>query len=147
MNASYNPGDPAEPHVVIARPRLADWVWKPWYARMWWSLTAIYWIVGAIGFLYRPILDLYLTDLAYYLHIVFYPVFAFVFMSVGWVMAWLDALDLAEAHPEAVNKLGWERSRKPRDFHGEMMRKFNDPFDPASTVNIANATLDRIRGH
>ena len=145
---TFNPAisEPDEPVMVIERPRISDWVWKPWYARFWWSVTAVYWGVGALGFLYRPILDLYLTDFAYYLHVVFYPVFAFVFMSVGWVIAWLNALDLAESHPEAVNKLGWERSNRSSDFHTEMMRR-NDPSDPDSPSYIMNETLDRFHGY
>lgn len=125
-----------EPHIVIERPRISDWVWKPWYARLWWSLTAIYWSVGALGFVYRPILELYMTDVAYLLHVVFYPVFAFVLMAFGWARAWMDAMDLAEAHPEALNKLGWRRSHEPESFHERSRREFWDPSNPFSPLFV-----------
>lgn len=139
---------PKDPHSdkrvpVVERPRIMDWVWKPWYARLWWSATALYWSIGALGFIYRPILDLYHTDFAYFLHIVFYPIFALVLMSVGWATAWMNAFDLAEAHPEAVNKLGWES--RPYDFEAGRSSEISNPIDPSNPIFIANAEHSAFR--
>jgi hypothetical protein len=121
--------------MVIERPRISMWVWKPWYAKLWWSLTAIYWILGVGAFFIRPLADIYTSDIAYVLHVVFYPVFAFVLMSFGWAGAWLDALDLAAAHPEAENKLGWVRSYEPDGIHERWMRSYRDPHNIYSPLS------------
>jgi len=26
------------------QPKASDWLWRPWYAKLWWALTAIYWV-------------------------------------------------------------------------------------------------------
>jgi hypothetical protein len=107
MNDTSISPNSGELPMVIECPRIFTWVWKPWYAKLWWSLTAIYWSVGIGALFIRSLAELYTSDVAYVLHVVFNPAFAFVLMSFGWARACLDALDLAAAHPEAENKLGW----------------------------------------
>jgi hypothetical protein len=124
--------------LMTERPRLLNWVWRPRYAKLWWSLTAIYWSVGALGLVFRPILDLYMTDVAYILHVVFYPIFAFVLMAFGWIRAWINAL-LAEAHPESINKLGWAWNHERESFHERSRREFWDPTDPFSPLFVGRS--------
>lgn len=129
---------------VIKRPRLSNWVWHLWYAKLWWSLIAAYWTVGAGALLYRPIADFYTSSFASFLNVMFYPVFALIFLSMGWVRAWIGALDYAAKHPDAENQLGWHWSTEPLNDRREMMRSHDDPSDPTSSSYVANATLRRI---
>lgn len=122
---------------TIERPRLSNWIWRPWYAKLWWSLIAVYW-TGAVGaLLFGLFRDLYGSSLAGYLNVAFYPVFALFILSVGWMIAWKDALDFVAEHPEIENPLGWHWSTEPYDFFRERSRRLNDTTDPASPAYIS----------
>jgi hypothetical protein len=124
---------------AVKRPQLSDWAWRPWYAKLWWSLIAAYWTGGAGAFLFHPVADFYTSRFAGYLGIALYPVFALAILSIGWVRAWVGALDYAAENPEIENTLGWEWSTEP-DALRNKLRSRNDPSDPTSPSSIANAT-------
>lgn len=130
---------------TIEKPHLSNWVWRPWYAKLWWSLIAVYWTGTAGALLFGTLRNFYGSDLAAFLNIALYPVFAFFILSIGWLIAWKDALDYVAAHPEIENTLGWEWSTEPHHFHEERMRRHSDPTDPISPSYIANATLRMFR--
>lgn len=128
-----------QPRLKIARPRLGNWAWRPWYAKLWWSLITVYWTGAAGALWFGAFRDFYGSDLASYLNIALYPVFALFILSIGWMIAWKDALDYVAEHPEIENTLGWER--KPFDFQAESerrRRRRNDPSYPGSPGYIAN---------
>lgn len=130
---------------TIEKPRLANWVWRPWYAKLWWSLITVHWTAAVGALLFGPLRNFYGSDLAGYLNIALHPVFAFFILSIGWMIAWKEALDYAAAHPEIENMLGWEW--QPFDFqaeHEHRIRQRNDPSNPASPGYIANETLRRM---
>lgn len=130
---------------TIERPRLSNWVWRPWYAKLWWSLIAVYWTGAVAALLFEPLADFYGSTLAGYLNVAFYPVFALFILSIGWMIAWKDALDYAAKHPEIESMLGWEW--QPFDFQAEYERRRrhrNDPSNPASPFYIANKNLRRM---
>lgn len=92
--------------------------------------------MGAL--LFGPLRDFYGSDLAGYLNIALYPVFAFFILSIGWMIAWKGALNAAAAHPELENNLGWHWSTEPNDYLRERARRLNDTTDPASPAYIPN---------
>lgn len=137
-------GEPTGDHLsVIERPRISCWVWQPWYAKLWWALIVVYWILGVGALWFRPLAKFYTSSLGSSLHIVLYPVSAFLILSIGWLKAWMDVLDYAEAHPEATNNLGWASSVEDDDPHSEVMRSLHDPnnmYSPLSgTMFIGNS--------
>jgi hypothetical protein len=145
MTDTPTPSESEYTRPTIERPRLANWVWRPWYAKLWWALCAVYW-TGSVGaFLIEPLNHFYSSGLASFLNIALYPAFTFVVLSVGWVIAWKDALDYVAEHPEVENTLGWEW--RPYDFYGEderRRRQRNDPSNPASPFYIANENDRRM---
>lgn len=36
--------DPEPAQQSISSPRARDWLWRPWYAKVWWTMTLLYWI-------------------------------------------------------------------------------------------------------
>lgn len=138
--------DPAIP--TIERPRLSDWAWRPWYAKLWWSLIAVYWMGAAGALLFGSLRGFYGSELAGYLNVALYPVFALFLLSIGWMIAWKDALDFVAAHPEIESALGWEW--QPFDFQAEYDRRCrerNDPSNPASPFYFANENRHRMSDH
>ncbi len=129
-----------ESRASIERPDIVQWVWRPWYARLWWSLSAIYWIVGTGALFFQPLADFYTAPVAGSLHIAFFPVFAFVLFAFGWVRAWVDALDYVAAHPDEENTLGWAWSDE--GWPDRQNREYWDPtnfFSPfAGTMKLGH---------
>ena len=129
--------------AVIERPRISQWVWRPWYAKLWWASIAAYWTVGVGALWFRPLTDFYTSSLGSFLHIAFFPLFAFLFLSIGWAKAWIDALDYAAAHPEVKSDLGWAWSAEPYDAHAEAVRSVRDStniYSPLSgTMFVGNS--------
>ena len=41
------------PAETMSSPRAMDWLWRPWYAKLWWALTLIYWL-GLEGLMLLP---------------------------------------------------------------------------------------------
>ncbi|PKP95782.1 MAG: hypothetical protein CVT74_18665 [Alphaproteobacteria bacterium HGW-Alphaproteobacteria-13] len=34
-------------NAEIQQPAAADWLWRPWYAKLWWAAIPIYWAAAA----------------------------------------------------------------------------------------------------
>jgi hypothetical protein len=107
------------------RPRPRDWLWRPWYARLWWAFAALYW-VGKLGSYWSQALDnLYTNAFAGYLNIVLYPVTLLMVLGVGFVRAWMEYRGLewgAPTHDDLFPPLSVGGLRDP----------YSDPLDPKS---------------
>lgn len=115
--------DPAVPKRV--RPRASDWLWRPWYAKLWCTCIAIY-CTGKLGSYWSPALDeIYMTALAGYLNVILYPLTALMLLGVGFVHAWIDYMGL-EWGPPTHDQLFPKRSA------GGLRDPYSDPLDPKS---------------
>ncbi len=103
-----------------------------------------YWIGGAGAFLYPPLADFYTSSVASFLNVVLYPAFAMLVLSLGWIRAWISALDYVRSHPEAENILGWEWKPDTFDFQRDALSESDDPSDPTSSSAISNAIVHRM---
>lgn len=93
---------PAAPMDDGKRARPVDWLWHPWYAKLWWAAIPVYW-AGAVLSLSNPSLHaFYGSMLAAYLNLLFFPPTALVVLGVGYVRAWLDA------RPAGDGSLSWD---------------------------------------
>lgn len=116
-------------------PRASDWLWRPWYAKLWWISIAIFWT----GALVVPWVDVpgipaeggYLDYVAMILH----PQVALPVLGFGFVRKWLDfqlsrpnESDVPEDLLDGDGRMG---SHRPRSY-------LTDPFDPRSIANSIN---------
>jgi hypothetical protein len=78
------PADEAAP----PSPRAADWFWRPWYAKLTWALTLLYWI-GLEGMLAVPFdrLNIYLVNTMVLLIFVFNPISVVAVLGYGFLRA------------------------------------------------------------
>lgn len=111
--------------AVRSRPRASAWLWRPWYAKLWWASIAIYW-TGKLASYWSPVLDdAYSTAVAGYLNIALYPFTALMVLGVRFVPAWM------EYH-------GWEWVEPshdqlfPKRSVGGYLDPMADPLDPRS---------------
>jgi len=42
------PGEPPQTPDLV-KPEAAHWLWRPWYAKSWWTAAAIFWLIAFFG--------------------------------------------------------------------------------------------------
>lgn len=103
------------------RPRAADWLWRPWHAKLWWAAIAVYW-AGKVGSFYSPALDeFYTSALAGFLNVAFFPPLALIVLGLGYAGAWFAWSDW-----EFVEPTNDELFRRP------LIDPYTDPSNPLS---------------
>jgi hypothetical protein len=111
--------------AVRSRPRASAWLWRPWYAKLWWACIAIYW-AGKLASYWRPALDdAYSTALAGYLNIALYPFTALMVLGVRFVPAWMDYHGWEWVEPSREQMF-------PKRSVGGYLDPMADPLDPRS---------------
>jgi hypothetical protein len=73
------------------RPKLSDWVWRPWYAKLWWSAIPLWWAGFWISPRIEPLGDFYISPLGACLGIALHPMAPLLVLGAGFVREWLDA--------------------------------------------------------
>lgn len=120
-NENSAPGavDPA------VRPRASDWLWRPWHAKAWWAAIAIYWTGNAASFAIPALDQIYVSTLAGFLNIAFFPPLALMILGHGFARAWFAWSDWEEAEPTHEQMF-------PKRSVGGMRDPASDPLDPRS---------------
>lgn len=122
---------------AVDQPKLSAWLWRPWYAKLWWSAIPVWWL-GMAATTRSPMLAaFYGGALAGYLNVLFFPITALMVLGVGYVRERLDnfvepgdGTPLSAEDEEAfiAAQLAWEK-------HNEIMENIgrgSDIFDPRS---------------
>ncbi len=123
-------------------PRALDWLWPPWYAKLWWISIAIFWtgaiVVSWVDVPRIPTEGGYIDYVAMILH----PQAALPVLGFGFVRKWLDfqrsqaeKSDLGDDLPSGHRGIGFHR---PMSF-------LSDPFDPRSPLNPTNPINSQYR--
>lgn len=107
------------------RPRASAWLWRPWYAKLWWAVIVVYW-AGKVGSFYSPALDeFYTSALAGFLNIAFFPPLALMLLGLGYARAWFEWSDWEFVEPTHEQMF-------PKRSVGGMRDPYADPLDPRS---------------
>ncbi|RSU54836.1 hypothetical protein [Sphingobium yanoikuyae] len=79
---------PEETPAPAPSPRAADWFWRPWYAKMTWALTLLYW-VGLELMIAIPFdqLNIYLVNIMVLQIFVFNPITVVAVLGYGFLKA------------------------------------------------------------
>ncbi len=79
---------PEETPLLAPSPRVADWLWHPWYAKSTWALTLLYWI-GLELMITIPYdrLNIYLVNVMVLLIFVFNPITVVAALGYGFLKA------------------------------------------------------------
>jgi hypothetical protein len=116
---------------------LRNWIWRPWYAKLWWSGVPVYWL-GMLASLKIDVLaEIYHSAAGGYLNVFFFPPIVALTLSFGFLRLWLASLPTRD--PDEIDDgPGWNDrrfgpSRMPRQF---------DPLDPASGPLWVGNTLN-----
>ena len=74
----------------IQQPVAADWLWRPWYAKLWWAAIPIYWAVAAASLKIPALAAVYESAAAGFINILFFPPTALLILGFGFARTWLD---------------------------------------------------------
>lgn len=123
---SIEPGEPPlDMEHARAIPRASEWLWRPWYAKLWWAGVALYWTGKLASFWIVSLEAFYETAIAGWLNILFYPPTALFVFGVGFVRAWM-AYHGWEFEPPTHDQFFPKRSA------GGWSDPYSDPLDPRS---------------
>jgi hypothetical protein len=101
--------DPLTPVEGREEPRASDWLWRPWYAKLWWTAIPVYWLGAAASLKVAALAQFYETALAGYLNVLFYPLVALMVLGIGYLREWMGPIDWSVREP-------YYRRRTPNAF-------------------------------
>lgn len=118
---------------TVDAPRLGDWLWRPWYAKLWWILIVLYWL-GAFAAQWFPNLQpIFHGDGFPVIFLVLHPFAAIPVLGFGFARAWVA---YHSSQPELADDEQVEIGQPLmlRD-HGVSQL---DPFEPTSIACPSN---------
>lgn len=136
----------SQSHFKASHPlELGDWLWRPLYARLWWSLVPIYWAGMAASLRMEFLAKFYSSALAGFVNIFFFPPLIALILSYGFFKAWLASAKFSsdlDPDEHAEEYFAWRRKRygpsgMPREF---------DPLDPASGALWIGNPINPLNG-
>src|SRR3546814_17984770 len=80
---------------TVREPVARDWLWKPWYAKLWWAAIPVYWAGAAASLKLPALAEFYTSALAGYLNMLFFPLTTLLVLGFGFIRAWLNKIGRA----------------------------------------------------
>lgn len=108
-------------------PKIADWLWRPLRAKIWWAAIPFYWVGMAASLHIEILADFYHSALAGVTNVFFFPPIAGLILSFGYFRILLERSEPG-SNDGTEEYLEWRRKRYGPSG---MLREF-DPLDPAS---------------
>lgn len=134
MNATQNLSTDAQIFESSARIGATNWLWRPWFAKLWWASIPMWWAGMAASAKIAPLADFYDGALAGFLNILFFPMTALMVLGVGYVQQWFpafptqgDGTPLSDEAAAAIADL-WEQ----HECGFEDLNATTDILDPRS---------------
>ncbi|WP_082660218.1 MULTISPECIES: hypothetical protein [unclassified Sphingopyxis] len=112
------------PPERVQRAPLSAYLWRPWYARLWWVAIPAYWAGMALSSQVPLIADFYDLALAGYLNVFFFPPTALMVLGLGFAQ-------------ERIGPFDWSGDYDPHERFGPErgpsgLPCYVDPLDPRS---------------
>lgn len=111
--------------TAAATPRASAWLWRPWYAKLWWISAALYWGGKLASYWSEVLATIYSTAVAGLLNVFFFPPAIAMVLATGLVRAWMDYKGVEWGPPPADHLF-------PRRSVGGWRDPNSDPLDPRS---------------
>lgn len=122
----------AIPELEIPRPAAADWLWRPWYAKLWWAAIPIYWAVAAASLKVPALRAYFESAFAGYLNVLFFPFTAMLVLGFGFARAWLDTPAADEWEPLTATEI--EELQEMEIFRDDWSARRPGQPDPAFDI-------------
>lgn len=119
---------------VASRPSPSEWLWRPWYAKVWWSAIPVWWIGMAAASVNEPLDRLYDSAAAGFLNVIFFPMTALLVLGVGFAQHWVDGFarqsDGGVPPDDELAEIAAREEENDRTF--EALNAMTDIHDPRS---------------
>lgn len=115
------------------------WLWRPWYAKVWWSTIPVWWIGMAVSSANEPLERFYDSAAAGFLNVLFFPLTALLVLGVGFVRHWIEGF-VATGTGMSANgaEIAVAEEEYLRGF--EDLNATTDIYDPRSgAIYVGNA--------
>lgn len=135
MTATSNATNEASAPDAAPWPRLSDWMWRPWYAKLWWAGAAIFWLAVGLDAMFVSFLPSSHDGWALFLLILFHPYLIVPVLGFGFALAWIERASRSDQDDDDGEE-AWDWA----DDFGLRRRTLNpmDPFDPRFNTLPAN---------
>lgn len=110
---------------------IRDWIWRPLYARLWWSAVPLYWVAMAASLRVEFLATFYDSAFAGFVNVLFFPPLVALILSYGFFKAWLATAKFDPDFDPGEQAEAFLVRRRNRYGPCGMLREF-DPLDPAS---------------
>jgi len=117
-------------------PRFSDWVWRPWYAKIWWLVTIGYWFGAFIAGWVPALRPVFQNDRFPIIFLILHPFFIFPVLGYGYARACLLRPESGDSALEDDDDIIECAARIERDRLSHT--SWLDPFNPVSPINPAN---------
>ena len=134
MAATFEPNDTDRNSDEL---RLRNWLWRPWYAKLWWSGVPVYWLGMLATLKLDALAEVYRSAAGGFLNVLFFPPIVAIVLSFGFLRHWLASLPAHD--PDEMDDGGLWNSRR---FGPSRMPRQFDPPDPASGPLWVGNTLN-----
>lgn len=136
-----------------APPQLSAWLWKPWYAKLWWSAIPVWWGGMTVSTRVDFLEPFYRWWIAGYLNVLFFPMTALMVLGVDYVRERLDSFagqgDGVPLSDEEAQAFAAQLHRDQLERMRERARAYANSMDPRSGPlwigNPMNRTTQGIR--
>lgn len=79
------PLEALKPLRAVEQPTLVDWLWKPWYAKLWLLAIPVWWVGMAASTKMPSLAAFFESALAGFLNVLFFPMTALMVLGVRYV--------------------------------------------------------------
>lgn len=121
-------GSEADSRHETSQPRASNWLWRRWYAKLWWATSTVYWLGMAASLKVLPLAEFYTSALAGFLNLAFFPPLALIVLGLGYAREWFNACASEVVEPTHEELF-------PRLSVGGMRDPASDPLDPRSGLH------------
>ncbi|MCG2841299.1 hypothetical protein L6Q21_09930 [Sandaracinobacter sp. RS1-74] len=130
--------------------RASDWLWRPWYAKTWWTAIPLWWAGMAGATKIEPLDQFYSGALAGYLNVLFFPMTALLVLGFGYAQHWLDAFSTTSdrAMPSGNEFDAAKELEEEHERAFEALNATTDIYDPRSgTLYVGNSLSPNNGAH
>lgn len=118
--------------------RIGDWLWRPVYAKLWWTTVPFYWGGMAASEYVKPVGAFYDSAASGFLTIFFFPPLVAVILCFGFFREWL----VVHPHANSDSSFADEMFLGPDSFGPSAMPWEFDPMDSRSGAQRNGSPLN-----
>jgi hypothetical protein len=111
---------------LAAVPLISDWIWHPWYAKLWWALIPIYWLGATLALKVSALDPFYSSALAGFINVLMFPPTVLMILGAGYVR-------------ERIGPICWS-TPDPSDFDHQPFARRSEIGRPPPELDPLNPT-------